>query len=153
YIRLTSRVGKCTDDLNKLALLDPEQENVYAAIEWLSQQQRHQDTIHLAQEVSYYYFVRGEWIKGLRIDTMHAVAARSLNMTEEELLSLSYVIQLLIRQDRITDAEEYLIRLNELSNIDNYPENIRYEFLNTMSHYLIVKGDIDRVNQIWNQNK
>jgi hypothetical protein len=115
YIELAAPVGYCWADLRKLEVLDPEQETIYAVIDWTLANEHYAEALALGKGVSFYYYARGFWDKQPPANLVRARAARALSNAMEEIEALAYHIQVLSKQGKVAEAEQFLPRLHTLT--------------------------------------
>jgi hypothetical protein len=149
YVAYTSNIGYAWDNPELLHRLDDEHETVFAVLCWTAQEERHQDTIHLARETEYYYYLRALWDKKLALHLMYADAARALDDRNEEMQALSLHIQLLSRQGKIAEASHYLPRLHRLAE-SIPPDNESFFFYHhALALYHLATSNIQAAREAW----
>ncbi|HMA36203.1 MAG TPA: hypothetical protein VKY74_17235, partial [Chloroflexia bacterium] len=152
YTALVAQVGYCWDDLDRLRLLDPEQETVHSVVQWTLQSGRYADTLALARGAGYYYYVRGLWDKKPRINLMRAQAAASLGDTVDEVESLAYHVHMLSRQGEIAEAESYLAKLTSLAASQELPAAVFFEYQYATALYWMARRNFDTAQQAWEKS-
>jgi LuxR family glucitol operon transcriptional activator len=149
YVQLVLKVGFAWDDLSKLELLDPEYETIHFATEWTLQHQQYTETLQLTKGIQYYYNVRGLWDKKLQNNLMRAEAARQLGKSAEEIEALADHVQMLSKQDNISEAESYLGRLQDLAQATGLPGDIFFLYHHAIALYKMACKDLDAAQQSW----
>lgn len=149
YARLASKVGYCFAELEKLKLLDPEQESIYSALSWAEREDKVSLTYELTNGSTFYYYVRGAWDKTLKMDLARAKAAERLGLIDDQILSLAYAAQLLMRQHRVDYAKDLLGKIKELLCKYDVSDLTLYEVCNAECLYLLAMHDIDGVRSVW----
>jgi tetratricopeptide (TPR) repeat protein len=149
YTNLVTQVGWSWNNLSRLNLLDGESESAYAVIEWAAEHQRYQITIRLAHGMRYYFFIRGQWAKRQSVSILQLAAARQLADQAEEVLALAHCVQILSRQDQITEAEAYMHQLEVLAPTVTLSTRIFTAVQHAFGLYWMAKGDLDRAQAAW----
>jgi tetratricopeptide (TPR) repeat protein len=123
YIALSTHVGYCWDDLERLKHFDPEHETAAEVAVWTFNHMWYTHTLQLAQShgLSYYYSTRGAWDRKIAIDRIFAKTARQMLNTEVELVNISLIAILLSEQGQIADAKVYVQQLTELLELNPNP--------------------------------
>jgi hypothetical protein len=152
YTKLASEVSARPETFNRLAMLDAEQETAYSLIRWLFQRRRFADTLKIASDTSYYYYIRGLWDQNLSINFMGAEAAHILNEFVEEMKLLSYCMQRLSIQGNFFEAEKYLPRLQEIAKSSNISSESLYIFHNALASYRMANHDLSEAERIFRKN-
>jgi tetratricopeptide (TPR) repeat protein len=135
-----------------LALLDPEHETIHAVARWALDQGCYAETVQLARNAGYYFYVRGLWSKEPPIDLMQAQAARLLGDAVAEVEALSRYVQVLSRQHKLADADTYLPRLHDLAARTALPNKTLMDYRHGVASNWLARGEIDRAQQIWEES-
>jgi tetratricopeptide (TPR) repeat protein len=143
YVELVSQVGYCWNDLERLQILDREHETVYGVIEWSAKNQRDTETILLVNGSEYYYDVRGLWNKWFALELIGVIAAQNLNDTNAEAQCLARLVEILVHRGNMTEAESYLVRLNQLAHNKSLQEEVLFFFYQANFLYTRECGDMD----------
>ncbi|HEX2909842.1 MAG TPA: NB-ARC domain-containing protein [Chloroflexia bacterium] len=143
YVQLAMKVGYPWEDLNKLKALDTEFENVFSVLDWTFKKQHYSATIKIANNISYYHYIRGIWARKLEIEKMRAEAARKDGNTKSEIGALSSIVGTLSRQGRTTEARVYLERLNELENNVEVKSSTFFNLQKAIAYYYAGIGEIE----------
>lgn len=150
----SSKVGWCWDDQSKLDILEPEERNIYAAIEWAA---RHQDNyaindliIRIASGVDHYYYVRGPWKKKMAVDQMRIKAAQHLGRFNEEARALAQHIQLLCTKGDPEAAKEYLPLLNKVKQ-SKLDKDVFTQVQHAYAFYAMAHREFDKAGQLLEQ--
>jgi hypothetical protein len=146
---LVRKVGFCWDDLSKLESLDPEHETLHSIIEWTLKNHRCTETLELTKGIQYYYNVRGIWDKKLPNNLLRAEAARNLSNLLEEVEALADHVQMLSKQDNVTEAGSYLLRLRKLAQSIQLPGDILFVFQHAIALYWTAQQDLEKAYQAW----
>jgi LuxR family glucitol operon transcriptional activator len=150
YVEFTSGIGFTWDDSTMLRRLDSEHETVFAVIRWAASHQWHEETIRLARETEYYYYVRALWDRKLALHVMYAEAAQGLEDTQQEMIALSMHVQLLSRQGKVSEAETFLPRLNELATSSPLQEDEPFFFYHhALGLYHLARGELVDAQHEW----
>jgi hypothetical protein len=124
YTQLVEQVGYCWDELDKLALLDPEQEAIHTVVQWALQHEYYMATLQLAKGSSYYHYARGLWDKNASIYLAGAQAAHHLAQIADEAEMLAYLIQMLSIQGNFSEALTFLSKLQALAQTTKLPNKV-----------------------------
>lgn len=91
YIELSTYIGECYNDLDKLKLLDEldEWNTVLQVLEYLKQAEMNKEYVSIVRELKYYIYVRGMWEIGEEsIHLKRVNLAHKINDIDEELEGL-----------------------------------------------------------------
>ncbi len=151
---LTARVGFCWDDVAKLKILDDEgiRETVCMAIEWTLKNGRYSDTITLAKDARYYFYVRGLWSMQPSIHLLRAAAARALSNPQEEFDALVYHANIAAKQGNLQEVEKLLPRLDELRTSSPLSADSLLAMNHARALYLLAQRKTDEAEAIWRSN-
>jgi LuxR family glucitol operon transcriptional activator len=152
YAQLASEVGHCWDELDRLELLDSEQEVIYSVVQWASQALYHTKVIKIARGIDYYYYIRGYWDKRLAIELLWATSADQLGDFTEESEARAYYIQVLAKQGNLPEADKHVQRLLELDRAHCLSTDVFYEYQHAIALYWMELGDLDAAQQAWEQS-
>jgi hypothetical protein len=144
YVELTASVGYCWNDLNRLNVLDVEQDNILSVIYWTHQWQEHVHTINLTSVTSYYFYMRGMWDIASALHHMRFTAAQHVGNITEEAIGYGLYVQLLCKRGWLEDAEKYLPRLQELKAHTNLALDTLDYLIKAEFEYLRVSGNYDK---------
>jgi LuxR family glucitol operon transcriptional activator len=147
YIDLVSNVGWCWNQLEKLELLDPEQENVSTVILWTSQHESFRETLRLTAGIAYYFDVRGFCRQYLSTQKLHANTAHMLHELVEEMHALTEILREFNRQGLLIEAERILNTLRRISLSTDTPIDIYYRYKYASCGYFLAKDDIGRATE------
>ena len=128
YIQLVSQVGYCFSELWLLNKLDSEHKTIYSAIVWSNEMKYHEQTALLVSGSGYYYYVRGAWDKIMSINMIGLQAASYLGSIADEVLYLSFITQMFIRQGNLSQAKIYLDTMQKYLPLRYISENTVYDF-------------------------
>jgi len=151
YVQLTAQVGYCWQDLDRLKLLDPEYETIPTILDWASRSQLMAEALHIAQNCSYYYYVRGLWNTRPHIHNVAAEAARRLNQPFIEAEEIAIHAEWCVRKGHFTDMELYLPKLREIVTITDAPVDTYYRAQHALALYLFCQGRIEQAQAIWRE--
>lgn len=159
-------VGFCWDDLDRLALLDREQQAIQVAISWAGEHGRDAELIALVEGVRYYHNVRGLWgDEELRNHERRAAAARRLNDLPNELLALAHLSEVLSKQGRNLEAASVLDKLiargqalyeerlytQNLRGADALSDDAAFEYGHALALYARSQSDLPAAIATWRQ--
>ena len=140
------------NNLSKLNILEPEEENIYAAISWAAQHQEDDEInkiiIRIAYGVDHYYYVRGLWDKKQVVDLMRIKASRALKYQEEEVRALAQYIQLLCRQGDTETAKGYLEQLHAIKTKGKLNVDISIQVQHADAFYNMANHEFDTAYHI-----
>lgn len=148
YIQLVSKVGFCWDDLDRLELLNLEQETIFSAIHWVFQKHLYVETIQLAQ-VEYFYYIRGFWDRALQIYSMYIDSARNLKDVEKEATIIARRFLILSRQGKVIDMERDVTYIKELMNYQKISNIASYNCWHAIALYYWASYDQEGARKIW----
>jgi tetratricopeptide (TPR) repeat protein len=151
YVQLAARVGFCWDNLDRLALLDPEHETLHTVLGWAFAQGRYRETIDLIEGVRYYYNVRGLWDERLNINQLRAKAAREIGDTANEVVALAHHVEVRSKQGNLAEAAEYLEKLLVAAQAAALPDDYVFETQHARALYSWALGDMAEAQRIWQQ--
>lgn len=149
YIELASQVGYCWDDLDKLKMLDPEQETLHSLILWSAENERYDYLSRLIREVDYYYHIRGLWKGQPSLSYLRVEAAAKTGDRIEETNALAYFIQTLCRQQRLEEARPALERLAALNSSLVLPDEGLFEVAYTLGMFNMASQDYPKSIEQW----
>jgi hypothetical protein len=120
-LQFVKDVGWSWQNPSLLDKFDDESDMLIAALAWLANENDWRNVLLLAQKIEYYYYVRGEWDRKLRIDRLRIDATRQLNLDNEYLEAISLYVQLLCRSGltRRQDVKMYMHTIKQ--EIKLYP--------------------------------
>lgn len=144
YVQLVNKVEYCWHELERLDLLDREHATVYSVVEWALQHEHYSEALEIAKAASYYYYVRGIWNRRPSINLMGAQAARALDDPQEEARMIAYHVQLLSKQDNVSEADKYLPRLRELLPHAQFAGDVFLDVQHALALYWIACNDFDK---------
>ncbi len=111
YIELSTYIGECYNDLDKLKLLDEldEWNTVLQVLEYLKQAEMNKEYVSIVRELKYYIYVRGMWEIGEEsIHLKRVNLAHKINDIDEELEGLCDYINICSKSKNHEEAEKYL---------------------------------------------
>jgi hypothetical protein len=151
YTELAGRVGYCWDDLERLALLDPERETLTGLIRWFAARGEAAELAGLLRGVDYFYYIRGLWAEAADISGARAIVASQAADPEEAARSLAYHLHMLYRQGQREAAAAQLPRLLALAEAHPLPADVRFEVRYTQALSLMLAGDDARAAGLWRE--
>jgi len=149
YTELAAKVGYCWNDLKRLNLLDSEHETILDAVNWAFQHQFYTETIRIAEDVDYYCLVRGQWVEKQTIRVLAIRAARELGNITTEVRLMVQSIEILSMQGNLTEATTYIERLHELKQLENFPDEVLFEYNHANAFFAMCHGDFPTARQEW----
>ncbi|MBO5349222.1 MAG: hypothetical protein J6A89_05335 [Clostridia bacterium] len=159
YINLTTYIGECYNDLDKLKLLDEldEWNIVLQVLEYLKNAEMNEEYISIVKELKYYIYVRGMWSIGeASLHLKRASLARKINNINEELEGLCDYINICSKSKNTEEAEKYLQLASEIvkENEDSINKRIMCLYNHVRALYLYnCRGEYTQSYDIWNYNK
>ena len=156
YSELSSYIGECYNDLDKLKILDDidEWDIVLEVLEYLENTKRYKEYIDIVRELKYYIYVRGIWQIGEEsLHLKRADFAKKINDKNEELEGLCDYINICSKSKNKLEAEKYLkIAENFINgNIDKRVECLYYHVKALYLNNCI--GDYKQAYEIWKNNR
>lgn len=159
YVDLSTYIGECYDDLDKLKLLDEldEWNIVLQVLEYLRQAEMNKEYITIIRELKYYIYVRGMWEIGEKSLHLKRVnLARKINDIDEELEGLCDYINICSKSKNHEEAEKYLEIASKIveENKDKINKRIICLYNHVKALYLYnCKKEYKTCYDIWRNNK
>lgn len=159
YVDLSTYIGECYDDLDKLKLLDEldEWNIVLQVLEYLRQAEMNKEYITIIRELKYYIYVRGMWEIGEESLHLKRVnLARKINDIDEELEGLCDYINICSKSKNHEEAEKYLEIASKIveENEDKINKRIICLYNHVKALYLYnCKKEYKTCYDIWENNK
>jgi tetratricopeptide (TPR) repeat protein len=150
YIELASKADYCWNDANKLKILDPEKNNIIGILRWCYEHQKYGWIVQLMKKVKFYHYVRGLWGEYQDIYLLGIEATHKVGDFAEEILLLSYYIEVTSFQKK-TNTTEMLERLHYLikENSTNLELKYIYNYYQTLGIYWSERDELDKAYQYW----
>jgi hypothetical protein len=104
YRSFCADVGARWYDTTALARLDPEVENVQAALDWCAQAGRADDVLSFTGLLGYHAYVRGLWDRQWALNELRLATAQAAGDTEAELFTLTNMLRVRTLQDDLETA-------------------------------------------------
>ena len=159
YVDLSTYIGECYDDLDKLKLLDEldEWNIVLQVLEYLKQAEMNKEYITIIRELKYYIYVRGMWEIGEEsLHLKRANLAHKINDIDEELEGLCDYINICSKSKNHKEAEKYLEIASKIVEGNEYKINKRiiclYNHVRALYLYNC-KKEYKTCYDIWKNNK
>lgn len=152
-LRWAEEVKKARYDLKILKVIELEEGTIESAIRWCKEKDVYPQINYLIDGMGYYYHVLGMWDKKLVLHPMAAEFARRHHDPVEEINALSKYVQLLSRQSDWKEADQYRPRLQALVAASPIEDEIMVDYLNAESFYWLAQGNIEQIEQLWQQHK
>lgn len=159
YVNLSTYIGECYNDLEKLKLLDEldEWNTVLQVLEYLKQSGMNKQYIKIVRELKYYIYVRGMWEIGEKSLHLTRVSlARRINDIDEELEGLCDYINICSKSKNHEEAEKYLEIASKIveDNGDKINKRIICLYNHVKALYLYnCKKEYKICYDIWKDNK
>ncbi len=159
YVDLSTYIGECYDDLDKLKLLDEldEWNIVLQVLEYLKQAEMNKEYITIIRELKYYIYVRGMWDIGEEsLHLKRANLAHKINDIDEELEGLCDYINICSKSRNHEEAEKYLEIASKIlgGNEDKINKRIICLYNHVKALYLYnCKKEYKTCYDIWKNNK
>jgi len=149
---LAGSVAFCWDDLDRLALLDPEHETVQTALEWVASQGDDRETLRLCEGVRYYYNVRGLWDERRMANySLRTAAARRLGDRSELVLALAQRAEVLSKQDTLAEATALLAQAEAAAEGAALSTDAAFEIGHARGLLAYAQGDIPAAKARWRE--
>jgi LuxR family glucitol operon transcriptional activator len=149
YSGLAGKVGYAWDDLNRLEILDAEQETLQKVILWAASTHRNSLLLELIRGVDYYYYIRGSWRGQPDLGYLRIEAAAGSGDTLEEIKALALYIQALCRQERLDAVSPFLKRLADLGSTLALPDETLFEVQYTLGLDAMARQEYAEAANIW----
>ena len=159
YVDLSTYIGECYNDLDKLKVLDEldEWNTVLQVLEYLKQSEMYKQYVRIVRELKYYIYVRGMWEIGEKsLHLKRANLAHKINDIDEELEGLCDYINICSKSKNHEEAEKYLEIASKI--VENNEEKINKRIICLYNHvkalYLYnCKKEFKKCYDIWKDNK
>lgn len=122
YMELSTYIGECYNNLDKLRLLDDidEWNIVLQVLDYLEKEKKYKEYINIVRELKYYIYVRGMWRIGEEsLHLKRANFAKEINNKTEELEGLCDYINICSKSKNRLEAEKYLQIAESIVNENN----------------------------------
>jgi LuxR family glucitol operon transcriptional activator len=149
YMQFAEELNYNWDDITQLGLLDSEHGNVYAAVWWAFHKGLYSEVVHILNDIEYYYYVRGLWSISLSMHSMHSASAHQLGDVAEEARAVAFRVHLLSRQGNVDTAQDDLAHLQDLTQVENVPDDVAFWIQHAVASYLFARGDISGAQDAW----
>ena len=159
YVDLSTYIGECYNDLDKLKLLDEldEWNTVLQVLEYLKQAEMNKEYVSIVRELKYYIYVRGMWEIGEEsIHLKRVNLAHKINDIDEELEGLCDYINICSKSKNHEEAEKYLEIASKIveENGDRISKRIICLYNHVKALYLYnCKKEYKICYDIWKNNK
>lgn len=140
---LAAQVGFCYKNTASLNILNSTHNKVVPIILWLYRDGQYHLVIQLANDTSYYFYVKGLWPQRVDVSLLAAKAALQIENYAQEISALAYLVQTLSRQGELSRAKPHLTRLLELEAIHPIPADIQVEMQSAVALYAMQHNDFD----------
>lgn len=149
YIQRAQMVGYCFNKMERLALLDGEEDTLRAVVAWTEGRGEHAKTLAIASESSFFFFMRGFW--NARITLIGADAARAVGDRVSEAMLLSYYTQTLINQGNLSEARTQLSLLTVMLENESLPPKVHCEVNHTRGLLAREQGDVNTAAAVFSE--
>ena len=159
YLELSSYIGECYNDVDKLKLLDDSDEwdIILEVLEYLQNAKRYKEYIDIVRELKYYIYVRGMWKLGEEsLHLKRAFLAKRIGNKTEELEGLCDYINICSKSKNKLEAEKYLEIAEEIvnENFNNIDKRVICLYFHVKALYLNnCIGDYKTSYEIWKNNR
>lgn len=159
YLELSTYIGECYNDLDKLKLLDDidEWDIVLEVLEYLENAKRYKEYIDIVRELKYYIYVRGMWELGEKsLHLKRAFLAKQISNKTEELEGICDYINICSKSKNKLEAEKYLSVAEKIvnENSNNIEKRVICLYFHVKALYLNnCMGDYKESYQIWKNNR
>jgi LuxR family glucitol operon transcriptional activator len=151
YITITSRVGWCWRNIERLKTFDIEHETIMSTLRWSVQYRLYSEAIELSRGFTFYYLVRGRWDRQIEVERLYFEAASYQLDRDSQVLALSYSLQVLISQGNVEEAEQYLSELEELAQKVKPLSEAYLEYKYTFARYYMIVEDYSSAIRFWEE--
>ncbi len=153
YVQLAKKVGACFDNVTLLDLLDGEQENLLAVMEWAVRHEQFRDVFALARGVRYYFHVRMDYVNRIRIDQLDLEAAQKLPDAIEEVKALAYYIWTVSQiPDMAAEAGSALEALKLKAQAVMLPEGVASIYHQALAQNAMAHGQYAEALDLWQRS-
>ncbi|GAB4120341.1 MAG: hypothetical protein OHK0050_28660 [Roseiflexaceae bacterium] len=140
HLTLIQPVEASWYNTHHLALIDPEIENLNAAIEWAVTHGHDQAALRLSATIGYYAYVRGRWSEQQQINEVRLRVARRMGNQNEEIFTLLNMLRVLALQGRMSEAQPIAAQIETALHSTHNPMQ-RCSLLHGLAVYALVQGD------------
>ena len=149
YANLTSSVGHSWDNLDKLNILENDEEVILSSVEWAFVNKHHQDVVSISDHITYYYYVRGLWNQRLRVESLRADAAHIIGDITQEIIALSNFVMISSRQGKMNETDAIIERLLTLKDLDALPTSAYFRYYHALAFHQYSNGNVSSALSIW----
>ena len=159
YLELSTYIGECYNDIDRLKLLDDtdEWDIILEVLEYLEGAQRYKEYIAIVRELKYYIYVRGMWRLGEEsLHLKRANLAKKIDDKTEELEGLCDYINTCSKSKNKAEAEKYLEIANTIitENSNNINKRVICLYFHVKALYLNnCIGNYEQAYEIWKNNR
>ncbi|MGW0877794.1 BTAD domain-containing putative transcriptional regulator [Streptomyces sp. NPDC002740] len=156
FLRLAGSVGFCPQDITRLRALDGPRirRNIEYAMTWCMENGRPADTLEMARETRYYYYVRGMWGTDPDVHLLRARAAAEIGDRAEEFDALVYYLNVTAKQENTTQVDRHLPRVEEILSDPDVRISARSmaEYRHVVALHLLAAGKYAEAKAQWHVN-
>lgn len=159
YSELSSYIGECYNELDKLRILDDidEWDIVLEVLEYLENTKRYKEYIDIVRKLKYYIYVRGMWKLGEEsLHLKRAFFAKQIGNKTEELEGLCDYINICSKSRNRLEAEKYLEEAEKIvsENSNEINKRVMCLYFHVKALYLNnCVGDYEQSYEIWKNNR
>ncbi|RRR74971.1 MAG: hypothetical protein EI684_05850 [Candidatus Viridilinea halotolerans] len=112
-LNLSSQVGYCWNDIQKLDLIEDEHETIFFTIFWCYKNNKFDEVMKLANNVGFFFQVRFGWRRRLELDQIYLDVAEKIHSNEDILVGLLRVLEGLSRTGQLAQAKQIKERISK----------------------------------------
>ncbi|MDZ4718576.1 MAG: NB-ARC domain-containing protein [Roseiflexaceae bacterium] len=143
YLEIAATTEVNWYDTHALAAIDPEVDNLSAAITWAVQAERDSAVLRLSATLGYYYYVRGWWSAQLLINDIRLATARRLGNQLEEGYTLLNMLRIMALQGRIMEAQHLAEQVEAILHTAVRTDRQRCSFLHGLAIFAFANGNVE----------
>jgi hypothetical protein len=140
YLRIAAQIEANWYDTHALATIDPEVDNLGAAVSWAAQMGHESEVLRLSATLGYYYYVRGWWAEQLQINNVRLSAARRLGNRLEEGFTIINMLRIMALQGRVAEAHTLAAEVAAIMDEATRTSAQRCSFLHGLAVYAFAEG-------------
>lgn len=144
YLEIATLIEAHWYDTHVLAVIDPEVDNLSAALAWAVKIGRDGDVLRLSATLGYYYYVRGWWSEQLQVNQLRLATARRLGNMLEEGYTLLNMLRIMALQGRLAEARQLAEQVAAMLPEAQHTNRQRSSFLHGLAIFAFANDEVER---------
>jgi hypothetical protein len=144
YRSFCADIGARWYDTTALARLDPEAENVQAALDWCVAAGRTDDVLSFTGLLGYHAYVRGLWDRQWALNELRLATAHAVGDAEAQLFTLTNMLRVRVLQDDLETAAPLAADVERLLGSVTLDLRARSGVRHALAMYALRSGDRER---------